>query len=228
MNNETLDARRSIPRRPTAPAGRSAGGGAARATRPACRRSTCRQARADCCRCLRGSCGARRILEIGTLGGYSTIWLARALPPGGRLITLEADAQTRRARASQHRAAPDSADVVDDRQGAALEPCRSLRASRAPRSISTSSTPTRPTRPSTSLGAEAVARRLADRRRQRRPERRSRQLRRRRCERAGHATVLRLAAAEPRVNATAIQTVGAKGYDGFAIVLVERPGRTRG
>src|SRR4051812_41624198 len=35
--------------------------------------------------------GARSILEIGTLGGYSTIWLARALPPGGRLITLESD-----------------------------------------------------------------------------------------------------------------------------------------
>src|SRR3954469_12949176 len=34
-------------------------------------------------------CGARNILEIGTLGGYSTIWLARALPPGGRLVTLE-------------------------------------------------------------------------------------------------------------------------------------------
>ena len=35
--------------------------------------------------------GARRILELGTLGGYSTIWLARALPPDGRLVTLEAD-----------------------------------------------------------------------------------------------------------------------------------------
>src|SRR5215216_2124115 len=35
--------------------------------------------------------GARRILEIGTLGGYSTIWLARALPPDGRLISLELD-----------------------------------------------------------------------------------------------------------------------------------------
>src|ERR1700679_3006081 len=34
-------------------------------------------------------CGVRRILEIGTLGGYSTIWLAGALPPGGRLVTLE-------------------------------------------------------------------------------------------------------------------------------------------
>ena len=36
-------------------------------------------------------CGARAILEIGTLAGYSTIWLARALPPDGRLVTLEAD-----------------------------------------------------------------------------------------------------------------------------------------
>src|SRR4051812_46888900 len=37
------------------------------------------------------TCGARRILEIGTLGGYSTIWLSRALPAGGRLLTLEVD-----------------------------------------------------------------------------------------------------------------------------------------
>ena len=35
--------------------------------------------------------GARSILEVGTLGGYSTIWLARALPPDGRLVTLEAE-----------------------------------------------------------------------------------------------------------------------------------------
>ena len=40
---------------------------------------------------LARACGARRILEIGTLGAYSTIWLARALPPGGRVITLEID-----------------------------------------------------------------------------------------------------------------------------------------
>src|SRR5215207_11707651 len=42
---------------------------------------------------LARSIGARNVLEIGTLGGYSTIWLARALPDGGRLISLEADAQ---------------------------------------------------------------------------------------------------------------------------------------
>ena len=40
---------------------------------------------------LARSIGARRILEVGTLGGYSTIWMARALPPDGRLITLEVD-----------------------------------------------------------------------------------------------------------------------------------------
>jgi predicted O-methyltransferase YrrM len=39
--------------------------------------------------------GARRILEIGTLGGYSTIWLARALPAGGSLVTLELEPKTR-------------------------------------------------------------------------------------------------------------------------------------
>jgi predicted O-methyltransferase YrrM len=39
------------------------------------------------------SLSARRILEIGTLGGYSTIWMARALPPGGRVVTLEAEAK---------------------------------------------------------------------------------------------------------------------------------------
>ncbi len=40
---------------------------------------------------LARACNAKRILEVGTLGAYSTIWLARALPPGGRLITLEID-----------------------------------------------------------------------------------------------------------------------------------------
>ncbi|MGB2633527.1 MAG: hypothetical protein WAM58_06295, partial [Candidatus Acidiferrum sp.] len=42
---------------------------------------------------LARSIKARHILEIGTLGGYSTIWMARALPEGGRLLTLEADAK---------------------------------------------------------------------------------------------------------------------------------------
>ena len=41
-------------------------------------------------------CGARRILELGTLAGYSTLWLARALPPGGELVTVDLDAEVAR------------------------------------------------------------------------------------------------------------------------------------
>ena len=64
--------------------------------------------------------GARSILEIGTLGGYSTIWLARALPAGGTLVTLEADARYAEvARANFERAG--LADVVELRVGPALE-----------------------------------------------------------------------------------------------------------
>jgi predicted O-methyltransferase YrrM len=63
---------------------------------------------------------ARTILEIGTLGGYSTIWLARALPAGGRLITLEADPEYAEvARSNIARAG--LADVVDLRVGPALD-----------------------------------------------------------------------------------------------------------
>src|SRR6185503_12263881 len=66
------------------------------------------------------SVGARSILEIGTLAGYSTIWLARALPPGGRLITLEADPKHAEvARANIARAG--LVEVVELRVGAALE-----------------------------------------------------------------------------------------------------------
>ena len=64
--------------------------------------------------------GARNILEIGTLGGYSTIWLARALPPGGRLVTLEAEPRHADvARANITRASLDG--VVELREGPALE-----------------------------------------------------------------------------------------------------------
>src|ERR1700728_2453748 len=64
--------------------------------------------------------GARQILEIGTLGGYSSIWLGRALPPGGRLITLEADPKHAEvARGNINRAG--LANVVELRLGPALE-----------------------------------------------------------------------------------------------------------
>jgi predicted O-methyltransferase YrrM len=63
--------------------------------------------------------GARRILELGTLGAYSTIWMARALPPGGRMITLELNPDfARTARANIEHAG--FADVVEVRVGPAL------------------------------------------------------------------------------------------------------------
>ncbi len=68
-----------------------------------CRSSTPRSAR--CCACWRLSIGARRILEIGTAIGYSGIWLAGALPPGGMLFTMEKDPErARTARANFERA----------------------------------------------------------------------------------------------------------------------------
>ena len=64
--------------------------------------------------------GARRILEIGTLGGYSTIWLARALPPDGRLVTLESDPKHAKV-AAANIARAGLADVVEIRLGRALD-----------------------------------------------------------------------------------------------------------
>lgn len=71
-------------------------------------------------RVLARACGARRILEIGTLGGYSTIWLARALPPDGKLVTLEFEPKHAEvARANFIRAGLDG--QIDLRLGKALE-----------------------------------------------------------------------------------------------------------
>src|SRR6476659_911739 len=64
--------------------------------------------------------GARRILEIGTLGGYSTIWLARALPPDGRLVTLELE-ERHAAVARANLARAGVAERVAVRVGPALE-----------------------------------------------------------------------------------------------------------
>jgi predicted O-methyltransferase YrrM len=72
---------------------------------------------------------AKRILEIGTLGGYSTIWLARALGPGGRLVTLEVD-PAHAAVASENIARAGLASIVDLRLGAALDTLPRLAAER--------------------------------------------------------------------------------------------------
>jgi|SRR5580704_9943917 len=164
--------------------------------------------------------GAKEILEIGTLAGYSTIWLARALPPGGRLISLEADPKHAEiARSNIARAG--LAEVVEIRLGSALETLPQLAAE--------------------GLGPFDLI--FVDAEKQDNPEYFAWSLK---LSRPGSVLVFdnvvrdgavidpanttpsvqgirrfnELVAAEPRVSATAIQTVGSKGYDGFAIALV--------
>ena len=164
--------------------------------------------------------GARNILEIGTLGGYSTIWLARALPPGGRLITLEADAKHAEiARENIERAGLDG--VVELRLGPALETLPRLAAeNRGPFDFIfiDADKPSIPDYFTWSLklvrrGSVIIVDNVI------------------RSEAVidaanGDANVQGvrrfndMLAAEPRVSATVIQTVGGKGYDGFALALV--------
>src|SRR3954471_15445095 len=164
--------------------------------------------------------GARRILEIGTLGGYSTIWLARALPVDGQLITLEADARHADvARGNVARAG--LANMVEVRLGRALDTLPRLESeSQGPFDFvfidadKPNNTPyfewaLRLTRPGSLIVVDNVVRGgdVVDAA----------------SDDAGVEGVRRLLARlgdEPRVRATAIQTVGAKGYDGFAIAQV--------
>ncbi|HEV3081813.1 MAG TPA: O-methyltransferase [Gemmataceae bacterium] len=164
--------------------------------------------------------GARNILEIGTLGGYSTIWLARALPEGGLLITLEAEPHNAEvARANIARAGV--ADLVEVRVGRAQETLPQLAAQgRGPFDLifidaDKQSYPEylvwalKLARPGSLIIADNVVRKggvidpaSADPNVQ------------------GVRRFNELLAAEPSLSATAIQTVGSKGYDGFALALV--------
>jgi predicted O-methyltransferase YrrM len=164
--------------------------------------------------------GARRILEIGTLGGYSTIWLARALPVDGRLITLEADAtHADVARANVARAG--LASIVEVRLGRALDTLPRLEGegqgpfdfvfidADKPNNTPYFEWALRLTRPGSLIVVDNVVRGgdVVDAA----------------SDDAGVLGVRRLLeriASEPRVRATAIQTVGTKGYDGFAIAQV--------
>jgi predicted O-methyltransferase YrrM len=162
--------------------------------------------------------GARSILEIGTLGGYSTIWLARALLPGGRLITLEADARhAELAAANIARAGL----VVDIRVGKALDTLPRLAAEGAgpfdvvfidadkPNTPSYFTWALKLTRVGALIVVDNVVRKgaVAD-------------ASTRDTDVQGMQRFLAMAAAEPRVTASAIQTVGSKGYDGFCVALV--------
>ncbi|MFC7330901.1 O-methyltransferase [Marinactinospora rubrisoli] len=164
--------------------------------------------------------GARTVLEIGTLGGYSTIWLARALPEGGRLISLEADSRCAgTARANIERAG--LADRVEIRIGPALESLPRLEEegligvdlvfidADKPNNPAYLEWALRLTRPGGLIIADNVVRdgAVAD------PDSADPRVR-------GVRRFTELVAAHPRLTATALQTVGEKGYDGFLLALV--------
>jgi predicted O-methyltransferase YrrM len=164
--------------------------------------------------------GARTILEIGTLGGYSTIWLARALPVDGRLITLETDPKHAGvARANIARAG--LADVVELRLGPALETLPRLAAEGCGPFDLIFIDADKPGYPQYLPWALELSRRgtviIADNvvRDGAVVDEASRDPRVQ-----GVRRFNALLATEPRVSATLIQTVGSKGYDGFAIALV--------
>jgi predicted O-methyltransferase YrrM len=164
--------------------------------------------------------GAQRILEIGTLGGYSTIWLARALPPNGRLITLElSEEHARVARANLARAG--LSKVVEVRVGPALELLARLGSEgQVPfdfifidaDKVSTAEYfewALKFSRQGSLIVVDNVIRKgeivRADS-----PDPAVRGMRR----------FLEVLREEKRVSATVIQTVGSKGYDGFALARV--------
>ncbi|WP_327065443.1 O-methyltransferase [Kitasatospora sp. NBC_01250] len=164
--------------------------------------------------------GARRILEVGSLGGYSAIWLGRALPADGRLISLEiSPAHAAVARANLHEAGLEK--VAEVRTGRAVDSLAELVDDGAepfdlvfidadkPSNPEYFAWALRLTRPGSLIIVDNVVRRgaVAD------------------AESTDPAVIgvrrlNELVAAEPRVEATAVQTVGSKGYDGFMLIRV--------
>jgi len=164
--------------------------------------------------------GARNILEIGTLGGYSTLWMAKALPPGGRLVTLEADPRHAEvARANLARAG--YGNQVQVRLGPALDTLPELeREGAGPFDLAFIDADKR-SNPDYFAWALKLSRRggliIVDN-----------------VVRGGKVLddasedpdvqgvrrLVSMMGRETRVAATAIQTVGVKGHDGFAIALV--------
>ena len=169
---------------------------------------------------LAAAMGARKILEIGTLGGYSTIWLARGLGEGGRLVTLDANPDYAEI-ARGNIASAGLADRVEVRVGRALDTLPKLHAEGAGPFDLVFIDADKPSTPDYFDWAVKLARRgtliVVDN-----------------VVREGailaaqsenkHVKGLRgfyaRAAADPRVTATAFQTVGSKGHDGLALLLV--------
>ncbi len=171
---------------------------------------------------LARSIGARNILEIGTLGGYSTIWLAKALPADGRLISLEFDPRHAQVARSNIARAGFSGQV-EVRVGRAIDNLPVIESEgRGPFDLVfiDADKPSNPdyfawalklTRPGSLIIVDNVVRAgaVADAASQDPMV-------------LGVRRMNAMIAAEPRVLATAVQTVGSKGHDGFAMILVTR------
>jgi predicted O-methyltransferase YrrM len=166
---------------------------------------------------------ARRVLEIGTLGGYSTIWLARALPPDGQLVTLEIDA-TRAEIARQNLRRAGVEHLVDVRVGPAVASLHAMKdAKMEPFDLVfiDADKPSNPqylelavelSRPGTVIIGDNVVRNgaVAD------AESTDPNV-------VGVRHFLENMGRHPRLSATALQTVGSKGHDGFALAVVLPP-----
>ncbi len=164
--------------------------------------------------------GARRILEIGTLGGYSTIWLARAVGDGGKVVTFEVDplhAEVARDNITRE----GMSARVDLRVGPALAMLPLLESERAgpfdlafidadkPNNAAYFAYALKLSRPGALIIVDNVVREgsVAD------PSKTDGGA-------LGARALFEAVAAETRVEATAVQTVGAKGWDGFLIARV--------
>ncbi len=167
--------------------------------------------------------GSRRILEIGTLGGYSTIWLARALPADGRLTTIELEQSHARVAASNLASAGVS-DRIDLRTGAALDVLPQIESEGlAPfdfifidadkeNNAGYLDWALRLSRSGSVIVVDNVVRAGAVTSPSDDPKV------------SGSREALEWMGRHPRLDCTALQTVGSKGYDGFALALVKESG----
>ncbi len=162
--------------------------------------------------------GARRILEVGTLGGYSTIWLARALPEGGSLVALELEAHHARAAQAKLETAG-LADKVDIRVGPAVDSLTAM-TDEAPfdfifidadkqSNVRYVEEAIRLGRPGTTIIVDNVVREGGVLDANSDDERI-----------VGTRALFDMLSNDTRLDATAIQTVGAKGWDGFVLARV--------
>ena len=167
--------------------------------------------------------GARRILEVGTLGGYSTIWLARALPDGGRLVTLELEPHHADV-ARGNIAAAGFADKVDVRTGPAIETLDAMITggegpfdlifidADKPSNVAYLRAAIALGRPGTTIIVDNVVREGGVLEANSDDDRIQ-----------GTRALFETVAAEPRLSATAVQTVGAKKWDGFLLAVLGAP-----